>query len=202
MRKIVKAVSQVWGESCESQHICPLRTGLGGYPAWIRTKNNASKGRCVTVTPRGNPDSRFSMRQRKLQLAQRKTSASKNCRAVILAANKKQWRRGSPPYNRVGEDYVSVGLLARLGQTNINCGTASVNTGDGNLSAVRLYHRPRDGEPEAGPACLPVRYERLEKFWQYLGRNANAGVGNAQHNSILHQVSSDGKDPAANHRFA
>jgi hypothetical protein len=26
----------------------------GGYPAWIRTKNNASKGRCVTVTPRGN----------------------------------------------------------------------------------------------------------------------------------------------------
>jgi hypothetical protein len=24
-----------------------------GYPAWIRTKNNASKGRCVTVTPRG-----------------------------------------------------------------------------------------------------------------------------------------------------
>jgi hypothetical protein len=26
---------------------------LNGYPAWIRTKNNASKGRCVTVTPRG-----------------------------------------------------------------------------------------------------------------------------------------------------
>src|SRR5882724_1378988 len=26
---------------------------LVGYPAWIRTKNNASKGRCVTVTPRG-----------------------------------------------------------------------------------------------------------------------------------------------------
>jgi hypothetical protein len=25
------------------------------YPAWIRTMNNASKGRCVTVTPRGNP---------------------------------------------------------------------------------------------------------------------------------------------------
>ena len=24
-----------------------------GYPAWIRTMNNASKGRCVTVTPRG-----------------------------------------------------------------------------------------------------------------------------------------------------
>jgi hypothetical protein len=24
------------------------------YPAWIRTMNNASKGRCVTVTPRGN----------------------------------------------------------------------------------------------------------------------------------------------------
>jgi hypothetical protein len=23
------------------------------YRAWIRTMNNASKGRCVTVTPRG-----------------------------------------------------------------------------------------------------------------------------------------------------
>ena len=35
---------------------------LRGYPAWIRTKNNASKGRCVTVTPRGKGtfDSRFS----------------------------------------------------------------------------------------------------------------------------------------------
>ncbi len=32
---------------------------LRGYPAWIRTKNNASKGRCVTVTPRGNLDLRF-----------------------------------------------------------------------------------------------------------------------------------------------
>jgi hypothetical protein len=26
---------------------------LDGYRAWIRTMNNASKGRCVTVTPRG-----------------------------------------------------------------------------------------------------------------------------------------------------
>jgi hypothetical protein len=34
-----------------------------GYPAWIRTMNNASKGRCVTVTPRGtpNPDFRFAI---------------------------------------------------------------------------------------------------------------------------------------------
>jgi hypothetical protein len=32
---------------------------LRGYPAWIRTKNNASKGRCVTVTPRGRLDLRF-----------------------------------------------------------------------------------------------------------------------------------------------
>ena len=31
-----------------------------GYPAWIRTMNNASKGRCVTVTPRGTADFRFS----------------------------------------------------------------------------------------------------------------------------------------------
>ena len=26
---------------------------FNGYRAWIRTMNNASKGRCVTVTPRG-----------------------------------------------------------------------------------------------------------------------------------------------------
>src|SRR6266496_3395806 len=31
----------------------------GGYPAWIRTMNNASKGRCVTVTPRGIPKGDF-----------------------------------------------------------------------------------------------------------------------------------------------
>ena len=36
------------------QATCPESfRGLRGYPAWIRTKNNASKGRCVTVTPRG-----------------------------------------------------------------------------------------------------------------------------------------------------
>jgi hypothetical protein len=27
-----------------------------GYRAWIRTMNNASKGRCVTVTPRGKTE--------------------------------------------------------------------------------------------------------------------------------------------------
>jgi hypothetical protein len=34
---------------------CP-KAYARGYPAWIRTKNNASKGRCVTVTPRGKID--------------------------------------------------------------------------------------------------------------------------------------------------
>ena len=29
------------------------RSLLGGCPAWIRTMNKASKGRCVTVTPQG-----------------------------------------------------------------------------------------------------------------------------------------------------
>ena len=29
-------------------HVLRKRSGLRGYPAWIRTKNNASKGRCVT----------------------------------------------------------------------------------------------------------------------------------------------------------
>lgn len=46
-------------------HRPPATTGgdgageRGGYPAWIRTMNNASKGRCVTVTPRGNWPVRF-----------------------------------------------------------------------------------------------------------------------------------------------
>ena len=30
---------------------------MNSYPAWIRTMNNASKGRCVTVTPRGKKNS-------------------------------------------------------------------------------------------------------------------------------------------------
>jgi hypothetical protein len=40
-----------------------------GYPAWIRTMNNASKGRCVTVTPRGIAivDFRFSIADFNLQ---------------------------------------------------------------------------------------------------------------------------------------
>ena len=33
--------------------IWQMAARLSGYPAWIRTMNNASKGRCVTVTPRG-----------------------------------------------------------------------------------------------------------------------------------------------------
>src|SRR5439155_678162 len=32
---------------------CEDASRLRGCPAWIRTKNNASKGRCVTVTPQG-----------------------------------------------------------------------------------------------------------------------------------------------------
>ena len=51
-----------------------------GYPAWIRTKNNASKGRCVTVTPRGNRllrmiPARHAGRQPRLQLVCKSPSA-------------------------------------------------------------------------------------------------------------------------------
>src|SRR5438552_8737184 len=46
----------------ETFHSRPNRAAiLRGYPAWIRTKNNASKGRCVTVTPRGKSASRFTI---------------------------------------------------------------------------------------------------------------------------------------------
>jgi hypothetical protein len=34
---------------------------LRGCPAWTRTKNNASKGRCVTITPQGNRLPRLSV---------------------------------------------------------------------------------------------------------------------------------------------
>jgi hypothetical protein len=40
-----------------------------GYPAWIRTKNNASKGRCVTVTPRGSETLDFRLMIADLQLS-------------------------------------------------------------------------------------------------------------------------------------
>ena|SRR5205814_1730834 len=46
----------------ETFHSRPNRAAiLRGYPAWIRTKNNASKGRCVTVTPRGKSAGRFTI---------------------------------------------------------------------------------------------------------------------------------------------
>ena len=35
------------------QSVRRLEGILSGCPAWTRTKNNASKGRCVTVTPQG-----------------------------------------------------------------------------------------------------------------------------------------------------
>src|ERR1043166_1897921 len=56
------------------QQICERAAGNSrdGYPAWIRTKNNASKGRCVTVTPRGMRfvilDSRFSIQAQRPKL--------------------------------------------------------------------------------------------------------------------------------------
>ena len=46
----------------------PLDAKSSGYPAWIRTMNNASKGRCVTVTPRGNWYFRLSAAQLNSQL--------------------------------------------------------------------------------------------------------------------------------------
>jgi putative endonuclease len=66
-----------------------------GYPAWIRTKNNASKGRCVTVTPRGNcpSDLRFSTAQRKLQLAGRQTSDLGRARVTIRSVSAGEYRR-------------------------------------------------------------------------------------------------------------
>jgi hypothetical protein len=49
-----------------------VRPVVIGYPAWIRTMNNASKGRCVTVTPRGNRI--FDFRHRKDSRARRSHS--------------------------------------------------------------------------------------------------------------------------------
>src|SRR6202041_2142449 len=39
------------------ERFCPLSVQIEfNYRAWIRTMNNASKGRCVTVTPRGKTE--------------------------------------------------------------------------------------------------------------------------------------------------
>ena len=133
----------------ETFHSRPNRAAiLRGYPAWIRTKNNASKGRCVTVTPRGKSAGRFTIfdgtaevatgaakqltradkissplntpkdakihrRKKAFRLSRASsyqekfmvTCAGKNCRAVILTANKKNGGENRRP---------TIGLLGRL----------------------------------------------------------------------------------------
>jgi hypothetical protein len=51
-QEISRFVSRRGGPFSTFSRVRP-KAFYAGYPAWIRTKNNASKGRCVTVTPRG-----------------------------------------------------------------------------------------------------------------------------------------------------
>src|SRR5436305_15243500 len=67
---------------------------------------------------------------------------------------------------------------------------------------MRFHHRSASGETKTGTAQFSVRHKRFEKPGQYLGRNANSGIGNAQHNLILHEIGSDGENSTADHRFA
>src|SRR5437762_13840274 len=67
---------------------------------------------------------------------------------------------------------------------------------------MRFHHRSANGEAKTGAARFSVRHEWFEKPGQYLGRNANSGIGNAQHNLILHEIGSDGEHSTADHRFA
>src|SRR5438034_11778230 len=67
---------------------------------------------------------------------------------------------------------------------------------------MRFHHRSGNGEAKTRAAQFSVRHEWFEKPGQYLGRNANSGIGNAQHNLILHEIGSDGENSTADHRFA
>src|SRR5438552_10971800 len=101
---------------------------LYGYPAWIRTKNNASKGRCVTVTPRGNrlADLRFSTAQRKLQLGG--TNNSRFCRQRSPLGHVRQ-----PGAVALQSKSGTRLLFPRFGQANVNRGAAAVYTGKRNF---------------------------------------------------------------------
>src|SRR5207253_5592024 len=138
---------------------------------------NASKGRCVTVTRRGNrlADLRLSTAQWKLQLAQRESG-------VALT-------RGGL-------------LFARFRQANVDGRAAAADTRKRNFSAMRFHHRSGNGEAKTGATRLSVRHEWFEKPRQYLGRDANAGIGNAQHHLILHEIGSDRENSTADHGFA
>ena len=48
-----------------------------GYPTWIRTMNNASKGRCVTVTPSGNAETQY-LQPIRFRQSKRRTIAQKS----------------------------------------------------------------------------------------------------------------------------
>src|SRR5947207_12888799 len=67
---------------------------------------------------------------------------------------------------------------------------------------MRFHHRSGNGEAKTGAAQFSVRHEWFEKPGQYLGRNANSGIGNAQHNLILHEMGSDDENSTADNRFA
>src|SRR5438132_12767314 len=60
-----------------------------GYPAWIRTKNNASKGRCVTVTPRGKSAGRFTIFDGATEVATRGTKNLPRGRNFLSAKHPK-----------------------------------------------------------------------------------------------------------------
>ena len=71
--------------------------------------------------------------------------------------------------HRQDADATDQPLFVRFRQANIDRRSVAVNAGDGNLSAMSFHHRARDGEPETGPACLPVRYEGLESLGNISG---------------------------------
>jgi hypothetical protein len=60
MRGLLKQINALPGESVlEVYELTDVKRGSQkiqiGCPTWIRTMNNASKGRCVTVTPSDKP---------------------------------------------------------------------------------------------------------------------------------------------------
>ena len=115
-----------------------VRPVVIGYPAWIRTMNNASKGRCVTVTPRGIRISIF------------------DCRFWIsaLAAHilRSQIANRNSQFNRPSPGRATARLQWRRwrGQTDVDRCALALHAADRNLSLVRGHNGLSDRHSETG----------------------------------------------------
>jgi len=165
-----------------------------GTPLDSKPKNNASKGRCVTVTPR---------------VIGCRLRFSSGGNGKLQLGGTKQSRDFAGQRSPLG-DVRQPGAVALQSKSGTRC-YSLVSTGECRRSCRCRRHwkakffrhalsttRSANGEgPRPVPLRFSVRHEWFEKPGQYLGRNANSGIGNAQHNLILHEIGSDGENSTA-----